>query len=101
MSLSQRSRLANQTTATIFEIIDEIAREKKLKQTRISAASQNKYATSEQLHTEKLGVVPKTLIILPTNRNDGSGEKRLQLHHMNCGSRLWYLEGTRVGLDIY
>lgn len=53
MSLGQRSRLANQTTATIFEIIDEIAREKKLKQTRISAASQNKYALLLNSYTEK------------------------------------------------
>lgn len=68
-------RLAKQIAATVFEITDEIAREKKLIQARISVTNQNKYGLL--LHREKFGVVSKTLIVPPIDRTGGSEEERL------------------------
>lgn len=61
-------RLAKQTAATILEITHELAREKKLRQTRNSVTSQNKYGlllkscTEENLewHPRPLSSSPRT-----------------------------------------
>lgn len=53
MSCQRWMRLAKQIAATIFEITDEIAGEKKLKQTRISVTSQKKYGLLLNSYTEK------------------------------------------------
>lgn len=58
-------------------------------------------APTEYLLREKLVVVPNTLIILPTDRNDGSEDKGPQSYCTNRGSEIRYLEGTGVGQDIH
>lgn len=99
-------RLAKQNADTIFEVSDEIAREKKFKQTRISVTSQNKYRLLLNSYTEKnLEWYPRPSSLSPQTELMALGKRGCSPTMCTVGPRygIWRaLEwGRRLAEDIY